>query len=251
MTWSDPVYLNPRHQNDDPTQCVSPRDDAFGGSIVTDRHGNWLIYGRYHDGTQGGNNDIGVWRSTDNGVTWTGPTYLNTDAASDPQDVTDFDEKLVAPSSGPWIAVWIRQRALPPNNTDYDLMIARSFDAGATWSSPERLFTQAIMRRRSAPVSRRNRRPRASRTIRCRRTVRPGNTSFAHATEMPGIPAPGMRGDDNRVRGTPGSQPHRALARSPKTFRRSLRLSLPVGNDCASSSDLRETTGARPSSLRR
>ena len=140
MTWTDPAYLNPLHQNDDPGSCVfSPVDSARNVSVVTDRQGNWIIYGDYHDGSQGGDNDIGLWTSSDNGLTWEGPTYLNTDSGSDGPGASDNYPQVVV-RDGAWIAVWLKDRGIVNGYVDVDMMFAKSVDAGATWTAPMALF---------------------------------------------------------------------------------------------------------------
>ncbi len=56
-------------------------------------------------GSSGGvDDDVRVARSTDDGVTWTAPAALNTNAAS---DVGDDDGGLVTTDGqGTWVAVW-------------------------------------------------------------------------------------------------------------------------------------------------
>jgi Bacterial Ig-like domain (group 2) len=139
-TWSDPAYLNLRHQNDDPDHCVSNADYAHWAKVATDRQGTWLLFGRYNDLMHGGDNDIGIWRSTDNGLTFTGPEYLNTDAGSDASTEDDYAVNVVATGDGAWVAVWNRSELVSPGQFADALMIARSADGGATWSSPQRLF---------------------------------------------------------------------------------------------------------------
>mgnify|MGYP003694341291 CR=1 FL=1 len=36
-TWSDPAYLNLRHQNDDPDHCVTNADYGHYAAVATDR----------------------------------------------------------------------------------------------------------------------------------------------------------------------------------------------------------------------
>ena len=153
-TWSDPAYLNLRHQNDNPDQCVSNADYGHSAAVATDRQGTWLIFGRYNDLAHGGDNDIGLWRSTDNGLTFTGPGYLNTDAGGDALTEDDYGANVVATGDGAWVAVWNRSELVAPGQFADALMIARSADGGATWSTPVRLFANRSQFSDSGPEMR-------------------------------------------------------------------------------------------------
>ena len=78
--------------------------------------------------------------------TWTAPAALNTNAATDtgsdgfifgsPQVTTD--------GAGNWVAVWHSAENVGGTiGTDFDILVARSTDNGATWSAPAALNTNA------------------------------------------------------------------------------------------------------------
>jgi hypothetical protein len=91
-------------------------------------------------GTIGTDLDILVARSSDAGVTWSPPAALNTNAAIDTG--ADMFPGLATDGSGAWIAVW--QAPMGGTfGTDGDILFARSFDAGATWSAPSALNSDA------------------------------------------------------------------------------------------------------------
>ncbi len=67
---------------------------------------------------------------------------LNTNAASDTGD--DFFPVLTTDGAGNWVAVWYSNNSLGDTiDVDFDILVARSFDAGATWSAPVALNTNA------------------------------------------------------------------------------------------------------------
>lgn len=116
-------------------------DSGYDGSsrIATDTAGNWVVTWMSDNliGSNGTDDeDVHFSRSTDNGVTWTAPAALNTDASTDGlRDV--YSGGIDTFTDGAlWVIVWVRE--LPPL-VDYDLMISRSTDAGVTWSPPENL----------------------------------------------------------------------------------------------------------------
>ncbi|GAG40277.1 unnamed protein product, partial [marine sediment metagenome] len=85
--------------------------------------------------------DILVARSTDNGATWTDPAALNTNAASDSK--SDDRPQVTTDGKGNWVAVWDSTENLGGIGTDYDILVARSTDNGATWTDPAPLNTNA------------------------------------------------------------------------------------------------------------
>lgn len=113
-------------------------------SLVTDGTGTWLIAWRSGDtlgGTIGTDADILFARSTDGGVTWTGPAALNSNAAL---DVGDDSEPVLAYGAGTWLAVWHSDDTLGGTlGTDPDLLVSRSTDGGMTWTPPVPLNSDA------------------------------------------------------------------------------------------------------------
>ena len=86
---------------------VNNGGDDVEPRVTTDGGGNWVAVWASNDslgGTIGGDRDIFVARSADNGATWTAPAALNTNAAVDvqfddaPQVATDSYE-LTSPQS--------------------------------------------------------------------------------------------------------------------------------------------------------
>jgi len=127
-TWTDIAPLN--------TNAAVDTGNDIDPSIATDRAGNWLVVWTSKDplgGMDTNDADIVVARSTDNGATWSAAVPVNSDAFTDGGRI---DERpwIATDGHGQWIAVWQSFDILPA--TDMDIMIARSTDAGVTWSAP-------------------------------------------------------------------------------------------------------------------
>jgi hypothetical protein len=132
-TWTTPVALNTNAGSD------SGADEY--PQVTTDGGGHWLAVWKSYDtlgGTIGTDGDILAARSTDNGATWTAPAALNGNAATDSGD--DLNPQVTTDGAGNWVAVW----ACGLNDfTDFDILLARSTNNGATWTAPAALNTNA------------------------------------------------------------------------------------------------------------
>ncbi|MBW1686587.1 MAG: exo-alpha-sialidase, partial [Deltaproteobacteria bacterium] len=136
-TRSAPVALN--------TNADSDAGDDFYSQLTTDGLGNWVAVWHSFDSleeTIETDGDILVARSADAGATWAAPFALNTNAASDAGD--DLFPQLTTDGLGAWVAVWDSTDTLGGTlETDGDILVARSTNAGATWSAPVALNTNA------------------------------------------------------------------------------------------------------------
>ncbi|MGD0205509.1 MAG: hypothetical protein ABSB57_03585 [Dehalococcoidia bacterium] len=136
-TWTYPAALNTNAATD------SGADDA--PEVATDGDGNWVTVWWSFDsleGTIGTDSDILVARSTDNGATWTAPAALNSNAATDSGE--DRDAEVATDGRGNWLAVWWSDDDLGATIAhDFDILVARSTDNGATWTDPAPLNANA------------------------------------------------------------------------------------------------------------
>ncbi len=127
-TWTNPTPLN---STDGPDG-----GSVWGMRMATDGSGTWLVAWASRDdlgGTIGTDADILLTRSTDNGVTWTDPTPLNSNAGSD--SGRDGGLQMVSDGGGTWLVAWTSNDDLRGTiGTDRDILVARSIDNGATWT---------------------------------------------------------------------------------------------------------------------
>jgi hypothetical protein len=137
-TWTLPAALNTNAATDSGADGC-PR-------VATDGEGNWVAVWWSNEENLGGgigkDFDILVARSTDNGANWTAPAALNTNAASDSGG--DYWSQVTTDGAGNWVAVWFSGDSLGGTiGTDFDILVARSTDNGATWTAPTALNTNA------------------------------------------------------------------------------------------------------------
>ncbi len=136
-TWTAPAPLN--------TNAASDTYFDYRVQLTTDGQGNWVAVWQSSDdleGTIGTDPDILFARSTDIGATWTAPAPLNTYADSDSS--YDFNPQLTTDGQGNWVAVWESNDDLGGSiDTDYDVLVSLSTDAGASWTAPAPLHTNA------------------------------------------------------------------------------------------------------------
>lgn len=103
--------------------------------IATDGSGMWLVAWA-SDRHSGPDLDIVFARSTDNGATWSAPAVLSSTAGQG-GTATDSDPSIATDRLGNWVAVWRSENDLGGTiGDDYDVLVARSADNGATWSDP-------------------------------------------------------------------------------------------------------------------
>lgn len=127
-TWSDPIELEP----------YSPATRYSSPAIATNSTGDWIIAWSSKGAIGDNDRDILFARSTNNGVDWTTPTALNSNASGDSGD--DRDPYVATDSSGKWVTVWSSEDTSSDTiGSDWDTLVSRSDDGGMTWSSPQTL----------------------------------------------------------------------------------------------------------------
>ncbi len=137
-SWSAPQPLNTNAATDS-------RDDTYP-QVGTDAVGHWVAVWVSEEPDIGGNigsdHDILVARSTDDGASWTAPQPLNTNAPTDGGE--DYWPQIATDGDGHWVAVWHSENPLSGLlGDDYDVLVARSNDQGASWTDPKALNNNA------------------------------------------------------------------------------------------------------------
>jgi hypothetical protein len=131
--WSYPAALN--------SNAATDGADDNAPQVAADGAGNLVAVWDSDDdlgGTIGTDYDILVARSDNNGATWTAAAALTTNSAWDrfPRVATDDGDN--------WLAVWMSSDNLGGTiGSDVDILVSRSSDNGATWTSPIALDTNA------------------------------------------------------------------------------------------------------------
>jgi len=136
--WTYPNSLN----GNAPTDGADDLYPAVAGGGA----GNWIAV--WHStnslgGTVGADYDVLFARSEDNGLTWSAPAALNSNAATDTGQ--DENPQVLSDGTGTWVAVWFSSDSLGGTLTyNWDIFVARSTDDGLTWSAPAALNTNAV-----------------------------------------------------------------------------------------------------------
>jgi Neuraminidase (sialidase) len=137
VAWTAPAPLN--------TNAATDSGDDYSPQVTTDGVGNWVAVWSSYDTlgeTIGSDQDILVSRSTDNGVAWTAPAPLNTNATTDSGH--DGTPRVTTDGAGNWVTVWNSIDTLGGTiGEDWDILVSRSTDNGATWTAPATLNNNA------------------------------------------------------------------------------------------------------------
>ena len=141
VTWTPPQALNANASIDN---SVNYNVDNWP-QLMTDGQGTWItVWTSQFDfgGTIGTDYDLLVSRSLDNGVSWTTPQALDSNAAIDDYGYPEHDTSanLETDGRGNWIAVWISQLKEWSNEGIFvteETHAAYSADNGITWTKPQ------------------------------------------------------------------------------------------------------------------
>ena len=119
--------------------------DDYGPRVESDGAGNWITvwYAQDHPGGMYGlDMDIFVSRSTDDGITWTAPTAVDTNATHDFRN--DTDPKIATDRAGTWFVVWTSEIGFGgggPYRNPKEIVFASSVDDGVSWTRPRPIDT--------------------------------------------------------------------------------------------------------------
>ncbi len=97
---------------------------------------NGTTYILYSGFAADGSTDLSLLRSTNKGDTWSAPVRIHDDPLNNGAD--QFHPWIAINEDGILTASWYDRR-LDPNNLNFDLYIAHSFDGGATWTANRRI----------------------------------------------------------------------------------------------------------------
>lgn len=97
---------------------------------------NGTLYVVYSNLAADGNLDLYLRKSSNQGSTWTAPLRINDDVIGN--NIDQFHPWLSIDEKGILTACWFDRR-LDPNNYNWDLYLAHSFDGGASWTTNRRI----------------------------------------------------------------------------------------------------------------
>ncbi|MBI1784863.1 exo-alpha-sialidase [Candidatus Sumerlaeota bacterium] len=138
-SWTTPTLLNSRGTID------SGVDDQV--RLCPDGNGNWVAVWYSPDtlgGTKGTDYDVIVSCSSDNGLTWSPETLLNSNGLTDIESALDGRPEVATDGKGNWVCVWMSYDDLQGQiGNDIDVLVSRSTDNGQTWTPATWLNTTA------------------------------------------------------------------------------------------------------------
>ncbi|MCC6795983.1 MAG: exo-alpha-sialidase [Candidatus Hydrogenedentes bacterium] len=130
-TWSAPEALN--------SNAAADAGDDKEPVLTTDSAGHWVCVWQSTTAlgmTDGADTDLFVSTSNDNGATWSDVEALNTTYESD-GSVVDTSPSVATDDAGVWVCAWESDNSLGDTiGADLDILVSRSTDNGATWSTP-------------------------------------------------------------------------------------------------------------------
>ncbi len=138
QTWSTPIFLSPNGPVDGSDR--TPR-------LAADDNGNCLVV---WSSNQPGVIFVDDWdvfssRTSDGGQTWSPPVQVNSNAYRDKE--YDLYPEIATDGAGTFVVVWEGQYLAgfgSDGNNDRDILLAESYNLGATWSLPIYLNSGAL-----------------------------------------------------------------------------------------------------------
>jgi hypothetical protein len=132
-TWAPMAYVDP--------DMATDYDDDATPSMACDGNGHWIRvwdWEEYREGPPYDDDDLLYSTSTD-GITWSTPATLNSDAALPDTNDNKMPE-IETDGQGRWVVVWYYGLY----ETDYDIKYSYSDDNGANWTDVQYLNTNAL-----------------------------------------------------------------------------------------------------------
>ena len=123
ITWSAAAPLN--------TNAASDTGVDWNARLATDRQGRWVAIWQSNTKLPGTLGDLNIFgsRSSDDGLTWTAPQIVNSDA-SERRFRRDEDPMIATDGTGAWVSIW--------TSYAYDswgeIVVSRSSNDGLTWT---------------------------------------------------------------------------------------------------------------------
>lgn len=103
--------------------------------FATDRQGVWILTWSSDAQGTGGDFDVFVTRSLDNGASWSAPSPVN-QALSDHSSYDDQEPAIATDGYGNWIVTWQSSNQDGGKGADPDILAATSTNDGQNWSAP-------------------------------------------------------------------------------------------------------------------
>lgn len=134
ISWTVPSNIQPPTEN----------SHDYGARLATDGQGTWLVVWWSWELVNGlpAESDLYYVLSIDDGINWSDPTALNTNASNDAG--SDAYPAIATDGSGTWIVSWNSDDTLGGTlNSNVHILYSRSIDNGLTWSAPTPLNANA------------------------------------------------------------------------------------------------------------
>lgn len=146
-SWSNSAPIHPNETADGFNSDSNPR-------VATDGNETWVVVWESTAplGNAGQSDlDIVYSRSTDDGVTWSAPAHLNSNAVN--ASGADFSPFIASNKASVWTVVWRSTDALNGNLSDDDeVLVSYSTNGGAAWSNAAFLNSDHATDQGEAPI---------------------------------------------------------------------------------------------------
>ncbi len=116
QTWTPMVPVN--------TDATTDSDSDFDPDLATDGSGNWVVTWTTDPF------DTITASSTNGGLSWNAPVLLAATSGA------DFEPTIATDGSGLWVVAWTSNHDTGSIGDDDDIMVCRSTNVGASWTTP-------------------------------------------------------------------------------------------------------------------